>query len=168
MRFLFLDIDGVVVTHRSQVATRRQSRAFTVPDKSSLGLIDLIVSEYDMRVVVSSTWRMSWTSDQLTCWFASHGAEFMVHDVTPHRPIGTRSRAAEIREWVIETEDAVDWEQCLVVDDSFLEEGFRHLDMDPKRCVKCDTYEGFGFREYAKCVRLMGGDDLKLGEHDGS
>ena len=56
MRILFLDIDGVLNTIRTEILIE----GYTFVEDEKIQLIKDFVEEYDLKIVLSSTWRYGW------------------------------------------------------------------------------------------------------------
>lgn len=113
MKVLFLDIDGVINSHEwcelnpfclGWEGWKRQI------DPALLSLLNQIVEATGASVVLSSTWRFSWTAESITELFRECGGTFPVDDVTPPT---IRGRADAIYAWLDGKE--VEW---LALDDN--------------------------------------------------
>ena len=159
MRLLFLDMDGVLVTHRSHfglLSIGLMQRC----DPCALGLVKTLVDEFEMTVVLSSTWRRIHTLDAMNLYFDGQGSSLDIKYATEK---GTPFRRARkignfCREWdENHPEDPVDPTRSLVLDDEKMD-----LSEEPLagRLVNTDIYEGFGIRNYWYALRLMGKYDF--------
>lgn len=163
MRVLFLDIDGVLVTHRSHVGLHAAEGLMVTADPCSMGLLNRLVSDHDMKVVVSSTWRRSFDKFDLETILKCQGAQFSIHSYTPIDPVG-RIRGHEIEKWIrdhnnecVDDSDLVDIADCLILDD---DSDFTDEQLD--RHVLTCAYDGMGFKSYCRAKVLMGDDSYNL------
>lgn len=112
MRLLFLDFDGVLNSRAyfASEAYRAATRGLTDAevmlnhhvlhlDPSRLALLNRLVDESGARVVISSSWRLRYSLDEVNALLAARGATFRACDMTPrvteHDPARPR-RAREI------------------------------------------------------------------------
>ena len=103
MTIIFLDIDGVLRTHKSdlensiilnqEIPIRVYDRRF---DSKSVNNINYIVHYTRAKIVVSSTWRINFSVQELKEIFRERGITAEVIDKTD---IGL-TRGEEIREWL--------------------------------------------------------------------
>jgi hypothetical protein len=100
MKVLFLDIDGVL----NRIGTKERHRGFIGIDLELVPLFERIIESTGVKVVLSSTWRLSetWREDLERCGL---NTDAMI-DRTPHMPIpgGLESceRGKEIAAWLAE------------------------------------------------------------------
>jgi predicted mannosyl-3-phosphoglycerate phosphatase (HAD superfamily) len=73
MRVIFTDIDGVLNPHWRKKWS-----------KTAIILYNKICKEFDLRVVITSTWRTNHTIEQLQQIFTEQGIEVPIYDYTPH------------------------------------------------------------------------------------
>ncbi len=74
MNILFLDIDGVLNVYQGK------------PDcfsKEAVDVINKITKEYHLNIVISSSWRESFTFEELETLFKENGIEAKIVDKTP-------------------------------------------------------------------------------------
>ena len=101
MTVLFLDVDGVLNNHE---ALKRNPPL----DPLCVGVLNDLVEAFDARIVVSSTWRLFYSLDEIRSLLAAHGLvnPARVIDATPHGETaqGDRSvsqpRGLEIQAWL--------------------------------------------------------------------
>ncbi len=126
IRILFTDIDGVLNPHWK-----------TKWCKKSIDLYNKLCKEYDLKVVISSTWRINHTKDQLQEIFKNQGIDVEIYDYTP---VLSKARGLEIQEWL----DNNHCDDFIVIDD-------KTSDIDPyikKNVIKCRNWIGFTLEEY--------------------
>jgi len=101
MKVLFLDLDGVVNTHRTPVRTELDptNKDLTVmicSDPEKVFMLNKLVDRHDFKVVLSSSWRAdpNWRTVM-----KANGFVFPFLDRTPDNR-GLSSRGSEIRTWI--------------------------------------------------------------------
>lgn len=119
-KILFLDIDGVLNSARYQ---RIRTDTDGNIDKTRLPLLKKIIDETDAEIILSSTWRLHWDSDEKLCdpvgkelnvLFAEYGLFIM--DKTPVLE-WSYLRADEIAEWLKLHEG--EYGNFVILDDTF-------------------------------------------------
>jgi len=100
---VFLDVDGVLnSTAWFHTIFKRKHRAASHPhdhlDPTAMGRLNRVLAETGGKVVVSSTWRMGRTVEELQDLFDLHGFEGEVIGKTGHGFNG--ERGLQIREWM--------------------------------------------------------------------
>ena len=133
MRVIFTDIDGVLNPHWR-----------TKWSKSAIVIYNRICKEYDLKPVITSTWRLNHTIDQLQRIFIEQGIEVTIHDYTPH--IDQGDRGLEIKSWL-------DKNQCdnwVIIDD-------KTSDIEPhiNNVVKCRSWLGLTEDEYKEIRDIL-------------
>lgn len=98
MKILFLDIDGVLNSGRTQIAFGGYPHSFrpgcmTRFDYVAINLVRLLCEETEASIVLSSDWRYDCTAHE-----AANGLDLPIMDVTPINVTGTR--AMEIAAWL--------------------------------------------------------------------
>jgi hypothetical protein len=134
MRVIFTDIDGVLNPHWRKKWS-----------KSAIILYNKICKEFDLRVVITSTWRTNHTIEQLQKIFTEQGIEIPIYDYTPH--LDQEDRGLEIRQWLMENVDCIDW---VIIDD-------KTSDIEPhvKNVVKCRSWIGLTKDEYEEIKKIL-------------
>lgn len=146
---LFLDIDGVLNSYRTAYAMGGFPFTTTPEDivrfdLTAIKLIQHICEDGDIKIVLSSTWRIH-------CDFNQIGVDLRlpIIDATPIKLGG--SRGEEIEMWL---RDHPEVTQFVIVDDC--------SDMLPnqqKRLVKTTMADGLQFHHYEKIRKLFGMKD---------
>lgn len=121
-RYLFLDIDGVLNT-KSFLSALFQSRKDSACDPKDEDMIDpfhveqlnLIVSETECQVILSSAWRVDGAGKVLRNLRAK-GFAHRLDGVTPH-PKLSEYRGQEIQRWIDEHGGLDSMTICIVDDD---------------------------------------------------
>ena len=143
MTIIFLDIDGVLRTHKSdlensiilnqEIPIRVYDRRF---DSKSVNNINYIVHYTGAKIVVSSTWRNNFSVQELKEIFRERGITAEVIDKTD---IGL-TRGGEIREWL----DRNEVTNYVVIDDQ-VKDIINWVDKD--RVIEVNCQEGFTSNE---------------------
>ena len=140
MKVAFLDFDGVfTATHRCWLAGNEY-------DSYSAKIISKVLTDYDYKIVVSSTWRILHDDYELSKFLKIMGFSsklfFMKNFSTPRLP---GIRGVEIKDWLDRHPEVEDY--IIIDDDSdMLPEQMDHL-------ILCDGREGFGARNYFQVCR---------------
>lgn len=149
MNVLFLDIDGVLNSHRTAVGLggipwcsdlRTRPERMQLLDPVAVGLLRAACAAADLKIVLSSTWRKDaeWTS-------LGAALDLPIIDRTPTM-LGIRG--SEIAAWLDEHPEV---ESYAIVDDD--------SDMLPEqmhRFVKTNGAHGYGWEEHIKLCDLFG------------
>ncbi len=104
MKVIFLDIDGVLVNHKSLARAKKENATgktrlwSSMIDPYAMGLLNRIVEETGALVVVSSVWRYGRGRTELQEILNDAGFEGRVLGVTPRMP--EHERGDEIAEWL--------------------------------------------------------------------
>ena len=112
MIVIFLDFDGVVNSEKWMVSRFEKVDTNTISaqypfyeiDPDAVAQLNRIIAETGAKVVVSSTWRLGRTPEQLTEILAHHDFKGEIIDVTPHFYVKSHGytvpRGCEI-EWLL-------------------------------------------------------------------
>jgi len=103
MKIVFLDIDGVLnhqefYRAKRAAGTDKTSREIDDIDPSKVALLNKLHLETNCEFVISSTWRLGRTPEDLQKILDHHGFTGKVVDVTPRGKCG--HRGCEIQEWL--------------------------------------------------------------------
>ena len=138
MNIIFLDIDGVLRTDKSDKEWSLKL-GLPVPEKryrnfsnKSVSNINFIHSITRCKIVLISNWRLHGTLDELKDLFRKQGIQPEIIDKTG---IST-SRGEEILEWLSVNDDVDNW---VVIDDQVKD----LVSIDNSKIVKCDYKIGF-------------------------
>lgn len=145
----FIDIDGVICTDRAYYAygadkARNIMRAW---DPISIKLVDRLCQDYNLKVVISSTWRQRYDVPLILLTHGFNGS-FHEDDKTPQH-FGNRSRGQEIRDWLEEHPEVT---RYIIIDDS--EDGLVGNELSPYH-VKTDISDGFLTHNYHCAKRIL-------------
>lgn len=136
MRAIFTDIDGVLNPHWK-----------TKWSKSSIQIYNQICQEYDLKPVITSTWRINHTKEQLQKIFYEQGIEVEIYDYTPH--LDQKDRGLEIKEWL--SNNKVD--NYVVIDD-IVHNITPHVD----NVIKVRNWVGLTTEEYIEIKKILDND----------
>lgn len=132
--FVFTDIDGVFNTI---------SR--TTWNSKSVELYDDLCQKFNLKPVITSTWRTKHTISELNKIFEYHGITTPIYDYTPI--IYSEGRGGEIELWLSENQ----YDDYLIIDDNI-----RDIESyDLKNIVKCRGWLGFTNEEYEICCEIL-------------
>ncbi len=100
MRVIFLDFDGVL--NSNQFRTQGGGHGFGVQqiDPAAAARLEKIVRATGAKIVVSSSWRHIWTTEQIAEMLEQVGAERAGRAVIDRTPSGLGNRGQEIQEWL--------------------------------------------------------------------
>jgi hypothetical protein len=133
MIVIFTDIDGVLNPH-----WRKKW------DKKSIKIYNQLCSEFDLKPVITSTWRINYTKEELQEIFTNQGIETPIYDYTPD--LDMVDRGLEIKSWL-------DNNQCdnyIVIDD-------RTDDIKPyvNNVIKCISWLGLSKDDYLEIKNIL-------------
>jgi hypothetical protein len=98
MKIIFLDVDGVLNSHRSARDHAGKPGAYKMLDRRAIAAMNRLVDETGAHVVLSSTWRLGTSLPAFNEHIATQGATFRVEDKTPD--YRGKSRGLEIAAWL--------------------------------------------------------------------
>lgn len=131
--YIFTDIDGVLNT-----VTRNDWNPV------SCDLYDNLCQEFDLRPVITSTWRVNHSKKDLQRIFEYQGITTEIHDVTP---VLNEGRGLEILEFLRENP----CDGYVIIDDNTRDIESVGLD----NVVKCRSWVGFTNEEYELCREIL-------------
>lgn len=135
MNVIFTDIDGVL---NLNVGT---TRAWS---PSAIDIYDRICEEFDLKPVISSTWRTNHTKQQLQRIFDYWGIQTPIYDYTPILP--TEHRGVEIELWLRENQ----CDKWIVLDDNI-----SGITPYVSNVVKCRGWLGLTEEEYEEIKLIL-------------
>ena len=127
MNIIFTDIDGVLNT------VNRNDW-----NKTSIHLYNKLCKEFDLKAVISSTWRLNHTKDQLQKIFDEKGVDVEIYDFTDSFPDEGRGR--EIEDWLFTNSHV----KFVILDDSVRD----IIAWGLPNVVRCRGWIGFSEEEY--------------------
>lgn len=128
MNYIFTDIDGVLNTINR-----------TKWNQYSIELYNKVCLEFDLKPVISSTWRTNHSINQLQTIFIQNGLEVEIYDYTP---VLNEPRGLEIESWLHKNLNPLE-DKWVVLDDSV-----RDITPYLNNVVKCRGWLGFTEDEY--------------------
>ena len=131
---LFLDIDGVLNTIK-----RNDWNTISVQ------LYDDLCQEFNLKPVITSTWRVKHSLKDLQRIFQHYGIFTPIYDVTPI--ITSEGRGGEIENWLQNNQT----DNYIILDDNIRDIESYGL----KNIVKCRSWIGFSEQEYKQCRNLL-------------
>lgn len=87
LRIIFTDVDGVLNPHWK-----------TKWSKNAIIIYNRMCKDLDLKPVITSTWRLNHTKEQLQKIFIEQGIDVEIYDFTPH--IDQADRGLEIKTWL--------------------------------------------------------------------
>jgi len=134
MNVIFTDIDGVFNTiNRNQWSSL------------SVALYDDLCQEFNLKPVITSTWRVKHSIKELERIFQHYGIFTDIYDFTPI--INSEERGGEIENWLKENQ----CDNYLILDDNVRDIESYGL----KNIVKCRSWIGFTKEEYDICRNIL-------------
>ena len=134
MNVIFTDIDGVFNTiNRNQWSSL------------SVALYDDLCHEFNLKPVITSTWRVKHSIKELERIFQHYGIYTNIYDFTPI--INSEGRGGEIENWLKENQ----CDNYLILDDNIRDIESYGL----KNIVKCRSWIGFTKEEYDICRNIL-------------
>lgn len=102
MKVLFLDIDGVFVTKKTIRRYKELGVTGTgrILDPVKVSLLDKIIRATDVKIVISSDWRIGKDLFTLQTIFAYAGSGFTHHFIGKTGTADSRKRSDEIADWL--------------------------------------------------------------------
>ena len=191
MKIIFLDVDGVFVTSRSWLGTRKKRSGMASEfDPIALEIIRKLCERTESKIVISSTWRKisvlesgSENKNNLYNTFKKAGLieyVFMPSWRTVSLDFETRPNdfpsiekwkgGREIDEYCLRGDEIDRWlkhngkdvEKYCIIDDDY---DFTDYQIE-NHLVHTDTREGFLYRDYEKAVRILGLSKKEVDESD--
>lgn len=148
---LFFDVDGVTCTDRSYFAFG-QDKSKTIMrawDPISLKLVDRLCQDYNLKVVISSTWRIR-SDVPLIMLTQGFNSDFHEDEKTPSTFSGT-TRGHEIRMWL---DNHPEVKRFIIIDD--VDDGIVGTDLEKHHC-QTDTFDGIRTHHYHLARRILDG-----------
>lgn len=119
---VFLDIDGVIKLDWSSQKW----------DKPCINVLNTLTKELNLKYVVTSTWRVKYSIEELQKIFIKQG---IIGEIIDYTPILCQDRGLEILEW-FKTNPIHDW---ICLDDKITD--IKEY-IDPDRIYECDFIKG--------------------------
>lgn len=154
---IFLDMDGVLCNHRSSAAAGNKGITSYLDPIACL-LVKRLCIEHNAQIVMSSAWRGMHVKHSMEAILNAACAglgDLVLQDdkwwrtrewVFSEDREDTSDRGREIQHWI---NNALPFNNFVILDDM--------ADMRPLQdsLVRCDVYDGIGFREYNKAKEIL-------------
>jgi hypothetical protein len=149
---LFLDIDGPICTERAYYAFNQDKNRHVLRawDPIAVKLISRIAEDYQLKTVISSTWRIM---HDVPTILLSHGynGDFHKNDKTDRLKLGNPNRRDEIVDWLNTNQET---DIFLVIDD--IESGDSLVNsILHNNSIYCDVFNGFSYKDYKKAKQIL-------------
>ncbi len=145
MRVLFVDVDGVLVTARSQFAQRR----LRAPDREAVAMLVAIACAATARLVISSSWREGETRSSFRSRLDALGLpEDLLHDDWA-TPVLRDARQLEIDDWLRRHPEVTHY--------AILDDGVGLDDTSP-HLIRTEYDDGLQFRHGLLTCAVLGVD----------
>lgn len=145
-RIIFLDIDGVLNSTRTCIATggypgeELEAKDLTRFDWIAIGLLRRLCESSGIQIVLSSSWRIIVDIKKL--------GDAMGLPIIDKTPVLASSRGNEIARWLSEHPDVEQW--AIIDDDSDM------LDSQRSRFVRTDGHEGYSWVNHLELCDIFG------------
>ena len=146
MRVIFLDIDGVLNSTRTCIATggypgeELEAKDLTRFDWIAIGLLRRLCESSGIQIVLSSSWRIIVDIKKL--------GDAMGLPIIDKTPVLASSRGNEIARWLSEHPEVEQW--AIIDDDSDM------LDSQRSRFVRTDGHEGYSWVNHLELCDIFG------------
>ncbi len=132
--YIFTDIDGVLNT----ISKKDWSPI-------SVQLYDELCEEFNLKPVITSTWRVKHSISDLNRIFQYQGIQTVIYDFTSI--ITSEGRGGEIENWLQNNQ----YDNYIILDDNIRDIESYGL----KNIVKCRSWLGFTKEEYEICRNIL-------------
>ncbi len=132
--YIFTDIDGVLNT-----ITKNDWNTISV------GLYDDLCQEFNLKPVITSSWRVKHSISELNRIFQYQGIFVDIYDFTPI--ITSEGRGGEIENWLQNNQ----YDNYIILDDNVRDIESYSL----QNIVKCRSWLGFTKEEYEICRNIL-------------
>ncbi len=155
MNIIFLDIDGVLCTHRARASHGLNSTQNKCLDPVACRFVAQLIKEFDAQVVISSTWRMQ-GRDQFVDVLLRAGQSELINALHQNWATdkGGRCRGEEIQVWLDSARLKSVSHYVILDDDSDM------LSKQMPNLVKTNGYNGLSFGDYLKARQILGAEDF--------
>lgn len=157
MKLIYLDIDGVLCTHRASAAIG-ETGTMDYLDPIACKLVERLITEFSARVVISSTWRITHSKREMYQLFRCAGHHIIAESL--HTRWATPNlkglsgfpcqRGKEIEASLSEIENVEFVTGYVILDDDS-----DMLEYQMPFFVKCDVYDGLGFLGYERAREIL-------------
>lgn len=154
MKIIFLDMDGVVNSEKWAHETyEKQGHVHMTQqvDEKAVAHLNTVIEKTGAKVVISSSWRIIMTPDEIWKVLKDHGFKGEVIGKTPNhtRNAKMHARGYEIQDWLEDNEGKV--ESFVIIDDS---DDMEHL---LPYLVRTTWLDGLQEEHVEPIVKMLGG-----------
>lgn len=152
-KIIFLDIDGVLNSRKWTDLKMSQGQPFSLVeevDDQAVANLNEIIAKTGAKVVVSSSWRIAFELDYIEGVLRKAGFKGAIIDKTPRRTTYPARRGNEIKEWLLQRDDIVNY--VIVDDDSDM------LQEQLKNFVHTSFIDGLKKEHVEQAVRILNAD----------
>ena len=142
-KVIFLDVDGVMNNHDTR--TDHHVGLVSWLDPKNVAVLNEIVQATGAVVVVSSTWRLTMTFDELRASFVAAGSVAELVGITPD--IDARQRDLEIQAWL--SAQSAPPSRYVILDDD------REMPTQPEKLVKTCPSRGLSADDVPAVLALL-------------
>jgi hypothetical protein len=149
LKYLFLDIDGVLNSFNYLLSLDESDRDKTRKhiDPTAVNILNKICEEIDPYIVVSSSWRIIHTINEIQDILTSNGFKYKLMGFTPQLYFAGRQRGDEIKKYIRDNKiSALD---IVILDD---DSDMRDL---KNRLVKTSYYFGLEEQHIDMAIKLF-------------
>lgn len=145
MKILFLDFDGVL----NSISSALVWNGYDTFDPKCVGLVQRLVTQTKAKIVVSSSWRIGRTRDELLNDIAKAGGTALLPSIIGVTPLlnGDRGRGDEIASWLDINSKFLISTYVIVDDDSDM--------LSHQPFVKTSHAHGFTLNEYLSALEIL-------------
>lgn len=158
MKIIFLDINGVLDSHRTMYASNYDDEANEELklDPIAIGLIDKLCQVTEAKIVVSSVWRMGRTCGDFKKIFKHYGFDLPVFEMTPI--LTGKPRGAEVQAWIDmwESDGLEPIESYVILDDDGDFTQYQPL-------VQTKHQDGFLFHHFILALHILDPESTEVG-----
>jgi hypothetical protein len=156
LKIVFLDLDGVLNSHLFLLARAKQSADGTYDqgparrnmahmlDRTAVLRLNRLLAVTGAQVVISSSWRIPWSCQQITRWLVRRGFK---GDVIGRTPTYGKGRGNEIQQWLVANGPVASF---VILDDDSDMEPLQH------RHVKTTWGEGLLDEHVDRAILMLG------------
>lgn len=153
-KIIFLDIDGVLNSHRSWIAYNRlppdRSKDKYELDPVAVAMVKRVIVDTGAKVVISSSWRLSHDLAAFRNIFAEYGWEDnYIIDLTP-RDVMNAHRGTEIEMWMMQNVSSFESFKYAIIDDDN-----DMLEYQKRNHIHTEYSDGLSFKNYQKLQEIL-------------
>lgn len=158
MKICFLDIDGVLNSTEDWIEWKTIGHSVNYSmemlSRAKMAMLVHIVKTTGCKIVLSSTWRLYYSNEEMISHFEKRGVFFFNEDnfIDQTRDLHNKIRGDEIQEWLDRHPEVTKY---IILDDS---SDFH--DYQKEFHVKTDTYTGMSYYDMKECIKRLHTEDL--------